>query len=648
MSAELRPPSIDLTHEAPFRLAGLEVRPSTLEVLADGRRELLEPRVMQVLVALAARRGEVVSRDDLIQSCWGGRVVGEDAINRCISRLRRLGRTYGGFSVETVARVGHRLREDEGVGRRAALWVWAVAMLAIVTVAGASTWFLRDRISAAPRASDTRVAVLPFDTLSSGQEVRYFADGLRDEIVGVLSTNQVLAVSRTESLALRGPNGRQAIDRLGVGLLLDGTVQSDGKTVRVRVHLDDAREHVTLWSREFEGSASDPEVLQARVAGRTTDVTNWLLSDRYGLGAKIDRLTLAAYLEAGDEIQNGGGNRFVSIFRQVVARAPDFSYGHSGLAFALIEQDFRSAPPDQQPRILAEVKSEGRRALALDPRNGEGYAILASVTLFSAWRERAAWILRGLSADPDSPALLQLYSTFLADVGRNGEALTVAQRAVAAEPYWARARAYLSRRLIDVGRAEQGRSAMAHAARLWPDDREIKAIQLQLAVEAAPVPEAISQLDDWKKQPSSIGVAAAETWRVFLRARDSQDPDVRRTAARTVTKAAETGDFDRYDAVTALSMLGDIDGAFAQAERVHTAERLGQPYDYFRGASVFFAPATRPLRLDPRFIQLAARLGLVDYWRATGHWPDFCAEPDLPYDCRAEAARVTAKASANP
>lgn len=633
MSAELRPPPIDLTHEAPFRLAGLEVRPSTLEVVADGRREVLEPRVMQVLVALAGRRGEVVSRDDLIQSCWGGRVVGEDAINRCISRLRRLGRTHGGFSVETVARVGYRLREDaEGVGRRAALRTWVVALLAAVIVAGATAWFLRDRLSPAPKSGDIRVAVLPFDTLSSDQEVRYFADGLRDEILGVLSRNQVLAVSRAPSLGLRGPNGREAFDRLGVGVLLDGTVRSDGKTIHVRVNLDDARQHVRLWSREFEGSAGEPEVLQAQVAGRTTDVTNWLLSDRYGLGAKIDRLTLAAYLEAGDEIQNGGGNRFVHIFRQVVARAPDFSYGHSGLAFALIEQDLRSAPPDQRPRVLAEVKSEGMRALALDPRNGEGYAILASVTPLSAWRERAAWLLKGVSADPDSPALLLLYGTFLADVGRNGEALTQAQRAVAAEPYWARARAYLSRRLIDVGRAEQGRSALARAARLWPDDRQIKAIQLQLAVEAAPVPEAISQVD---------GVAAAETWRVFLRARDSQDPDLRRTAAQAVTKAAETGDFDRRDAVTALSMLGDIDGAFAQAERLYTAERLRQPYDYFSGANVFFAPATRPLRLDPRFMRLAAKIGLVDYWRSTGHWPDFCAEPGLPYDCRVEAARAS-------
>jgi len=44
---------------------------------------------------------------------------------------------------------------------------------------------------------------------------------------------------------------------------------------------------------------------------------------------------------------------------------------------------------------------------------------------------------------------------------------------------------------------------------------------------------------------------------------------------------------------------------------------------------------------------LAQRLGLVDYWRSTGHWPDFCAEPGLPYDCKAVAAKLAASASAS-
>ena len=106
---------VDLAQEPDFALGPLQVRPSSREVLtAAGEREVLEPRVMQVLVALARRPDQVVSRDQLIDACWAGRVVGEDAINRCIGRVRRLAETHGGFSVETIARVGYRLTVAAG------------------------------------------------------------------------------------------------------------------------------------------------------------------------------------------------------------------------------------------------------------------------------------------------------------------------------------------------------------------------------------------------------------------------------------------------------------------------------------------------------------------------------------------------------
>jgi hypothetical protein len=55
---------------------------------------------------------------------------------------------------------------------------------------------------------------------------------------------------------------------------------------------------------------------------------------------------------------------------------------------------------------------------------------------------------------------------------------------------------------------------------------------------------------------------------------------------------------------------------------------------------VLFMPQTASMRRDRRFIALAAHFGLVDYWRSTGVWPDFCSAPGLPYDCKAEAAKL--------
>jgi DNA-binding winged helix-turn-helix (wHTH) protein len=113
---------IDLAHEAPFRLGSLEVRPALRQLAReDGSEDVLEPRVMQVLVALARADGAIVSRDDLTRSCWEGRVVGEDAINRVVSRLRRAaeGIGQGSFRIETITKVGYRLLREGQAGAAA-------------------------------------------------------------------------------------------------------------------------------------------------------------------------------------------------------------------------------------------------------------------------------------------------------------------------------------------------------------------------------------------------------------------------------------------------------------------------------------------------------------------------------------------------
>src|SRR5687768_16557176 len=116
MGAEQYPPfpiagRIVLAHEQPFRVGSLEVEPARRQIKAGGRSETLEPRVMQVLVALARADGTIVTRDELIESCWDGRIVADDAINRVLSRIRRVAADIGGgsFAIETVSRVGYKL-----------------------------------------------------------------------------------------------------------------------------------------------------------------------------------------------------------------------------------------------------------------------------------------------------------------------------------------------------------------------------------------------------------------------------------------------------------------------------------------------------------------------------------------------------------
>lgn len=110
-----RPGSQDLSKAPGFLLGALDVAPSLRTISAGGRLRILEPRVMQVLVALAQAEGAVLSREDLIGLCWDGRIVGDNAINRVISQLRHALAELAGSSVrlETITKVGFRLVADD-------------------------------------------------------------------------------------------------------------------------------------------------------------------------------------------------------------------------------------------------------------------------------------------------------------------------------------------------------------------------------------------------------------------------------------------------------------------------------------------------------------------------------------------------------
>lgn len=99
--------------EPDFSLGAWEVRPASLELIRDGKPRGIEKRMMQVLVALHRWSGEVLTRHQLYDLCWDGRIVGEDALNRVISRLRKLFEDDPQIVIETIPRIGYRLRTED-------------------------------------------------------------------------------------------------------------------------------------------------------------------------------------------------------------------------------------------------------------------------------------------------------------------------------------------------------------------------------------------------------------------------------------------------------------------------------------------------------------------------------------------------------
>ena len=100
---------ITLADEANFRIGPLGVRPSERALVIGGVGQVIEPRMMQVLIALAREPGVVVSRQRLMDQCWGSVSVGDDALNRVVAKLRQTAEATGAFTLETIPKVGYRL-----------------------------------------------------------------------------------------------------------------------------------------------------------------------------------------------------------------------------------------------------------------------------------------------------------------------------------------------------------------------------------------------------------------------------------------------------------------------------------------------------------------------------------------------------------
>jgi tetratricopeptide (TPR) repeat protein len=439
-----------------------------------------------------------------------------------------------------------------------------------------------------------------------------------------------------ESRGLRGAAARQVIDRLGVDVLLDGTVQTDGKTINVHFYLDDARESVSIWSDQFQGPADAPKALQAQVAAHAADVAFWAKIGRSGK-ARLDAATLAAFIagrESTTGIRNVSDEAALADYKKVIAAAPDFSWGHSSVAvtdaFALI--DLPTIAADPRGQLLAEVQREARLALALEPHNGEAYLALELAMPILDWKGREALLVKGAAMDTNFEPGAMMEGRLLWAVGRGREALAWFQRAHDLDPLHNGNNWSLALNQADEGHKADSRNLLAQMLVQWPGQWSTRDARFWTSFVNGANDEAVAQLADPASRPLFWDQTAADTWTAALKAMSSKNPVAKAAAVKQVKEASDSGSLSRGHALTLLTMLGDLDGAFAQAELYRPNNPYSPPFLFLSSAAA--------MRSDHRFMPLARKLGYVAYWRATGHWPDFCSEPALPYDCRVEADKT--------
>jgi TolB-like protein len=513
-----------------------------------------------------------------------------------------------------------------------------IAAAALVLAAAAALFWIVLRPASAPAGPvAARVAVLPFDTLSDGAQARHFADALTDEIVTGLNSNRIQVVSREDAATLRGSDRDRKVAELGVALLFDGTVQDNGKVVKIRVHLDDPVRHATLWSGALDGPVDNSDQLQAAIASTIVAVlacSNRALVPAHGL---TDPDLLSRYLHACDIFTNGIYSyqeiyELLASLREISAKAPDFTPAHSDLAkFAL----YFSAvlPPEQAASLRQEGEAEAHKALALDPKSPDAYLTLSWLLPPTDWAGREKLLRQGVAGDPEWPHTNGFLGKMLAEAGRLQDAAGYLQKAAAANLQidWRPENAWLQ---CGSGQFEPATSYLISALKLKPKDLSTWGRLRTCLKFARRWSDMRALVDDASSRPASVtaeGIARDDT---YMMAEETGKPaDVAK--ARSLAVAAPSGSSPMIlSAIEGLSVLGFTDDAFAVANRYTPGGPTAAD------SAFLFFPLTAPLRRDPRFMQLAARYGMLNYWRSSGHWPDFCAEPGLPYNCRTEADRI--------
>lgn len=615
---------IKLASEPPLRVGPLNVEPALRRVtsLVDGKQSTIQPRVMQVLVALAQAAGEILSRDDLLATCWHGVVVGEDSIDRVIGRLRRLCEDLasGALRVETVPRVGYRL---------------------IGATVRSTPAFQSPPPPAAVAEGTPVLAVLAFDNLSGDPDFLYFSDGISEEVLlTVGKTTGMKVIGRSSSFQFRGTDKsvRRMADELGATHVLDGAVRRSGDSVRINAELVDCATQTCLWSDRFDRRLSDVFGLQDEIAAAVAAALKARFAPSPDFGP-IDPGAYDLYLRARDRSPEQMGFD-TSLLEATIERAPGFANAWALLAYARgIMLNWSEAGGAIAVR-RAEVLDAAHRALSLDPSAAYAYmALEMAEPICGHYAERCAWLGKAQAAAPNDPLVLVHAGGLHDSLGYQRLAYGYIVRAYQLDPR--HAAFYFPYLLEAIGLGGEARAVLDHDIARWPDSLVLRTMAIRFACEAG----------DWESYDRGIaqlppGVIYTPFFSMLMRAADRmrywspvEAADVLEDL-QDCLEATGTAPVSSLGFPASRGLTDEIYKILDKASFAHLHEPHGQLTRGEIALNVIFTPGYAAMRRDVRFVKLCTRLGLADYWLKTDHWPDFLTEVAPYYDLKAETRRL--------
>ena len=409
------------------------------ELARNGQAVHIEPQVVELLLLLIENSGRMVSKDEIIDKIWHGRIVSEAAVSSRIKTARQALGDDGQQQryIRTIHKKGFRFVGDvaEPDGKAA-----AQAPSASSAAPSAEAPARADE----GHARRPAVAVLPFNNLSPDPEQEYFSDGISADVIARLSKHRWIdVIARNTSFGYKGQSVdvREVGTALGVDYVVEGSVQRAGNRVRISAQLVDARSGHSKWTERYDRELSDifalqdeiTEMIAARlepeigfaernkvIHARTPDLQAW---DCYHMGIyHFYKFTGPDNVEAQ------------RLLRQSQQLDPQLGEAFAWWAYAVIlGMIYWETPPTAA--LLDEALAACDRALAIDGHNASFHALRARVLL--ARREYDQAIVENQAAIDLNPSFAAAHCGLgdsLAYESRYDEALHCFERAIALSP----------------------------------------------------------------------------------------------------------------------------------------------------------------------------------------------------------------------
>jgi TIR domain len=389
-----------------------------------------------------------------------------------------------------------------------------------------------------------------------------------------------------------------------------------------------------LWSRDFEQASGSVSDLKQQLAFTAGNVLGCALDGLPKKGPRLARETLKTYLNACAQLSDIAATDprpIIPMLQQVTRDAPTFAPAWRKLLLAqatISDLNFTNGTPDEPARTELRRLIDEARARNLKIAEAD----LAETELLppTAYGERFALIDRAVRQSPDDPEVLSFRATHLAGVGRMTDAVEDSARASQIDSLSPSLRGKYIVALALTGHFDATREQLAELEKLWPGTQTTQQVRFffyfrygdpKVALgmpEAQDAPAGVRYLLEARIDPSPANVGRLLK---FMRARKEklgEDAGPDRVVFSTVALAA----FHQHD------------------ELFDTLMHWPKPIDLALASEVFFRPELHEFRKEPRFLLVIKRAKLLDYWRRSGHWPDFCFDADMTYDCKKEAAKI--------